>query len=61
MMRVLNDLALSEDGGTMVEYGIIAALLAVPSLAVLIAIANNCGTLLNNTGTGLTKIGTTNP
>jgi Flp pilus assembly pilin Flp len=61
MLRFLDEFISNEEGGAMVEYGIIAALIAVPSLAVLIAIANNCGTLLNNTGTGLTKIGTTNP
>ena len=61
MLHILGELISNEDGAAMVEYGIIAALIAAPSLLVLIAITNSCGTLLNNTGTGLTKIGTTNP
>ena len=61
MVRLLDELISNDDGGAIVEYGIIAALIAIPSLLVLILIAGSCGTLLSNTGTGLTKIGATNP
>lgn len=61
MRCVLREFLENEDGGTMVEYGIIAALIALPSLAVLLAIANTCGAVMNKAGTGLTSIGQTNP
>lgn len=61
MKCLLRDLFANEDGGTMVEYGIVAALIALPSIAVLLAIANACGAVMNKAGTGLTSIGQTNP
>lgn len=61
MACVLRELISNDDGAAMVEYGIIAALIAIPSLLTLLAIANLCGGVLNTTGTGLTKIGATNP
>lgn len=61
MIRLFCELVLDESGGAMAEYGLIAALLAVPSLAVLATIAATCGTALSTTGSGLTSIGATNP
>ena len=50
-----------ESGGALAEYGLVALLLAVPCILALVAIANNCGTVLLNTGNGLTSIAVTNP
>ncbi len=61
MKDVLIDLLADESAGSMVEYGVIAALLAAPSIAILAAIANKCGTTLTNTANGLTSIAQTNP
>ena len=50
-----------ESGGTLAEYALVALLLAVPCIAALLAIANNCGVTLTTTGNGLTSIAVTNP
>lgn len=61
MTQLLLDLVFDDRGGALLEYGLIAALLAAPCLAALSAIAALCGTTLSNSGTGLTSIGQTNP
>lgn len=61
MKDVFIELVADESGGSMVEYGVIAALLAAPSLAILAAIANKCGATLSTTASGLTSIAQTNP
>ena len=63
-MRALRALAhlLRDDAGvSMVEYGIIAAVLAIPLLVAGYALVQSCGSALTGTGTQLTAIGANPP
>jgi Flp pilus assembly pilin Flp len=51
-LRLLRDLLADESGATLVEYGIIVALLSAVGLVGLIATATDVGTVLNNQQTG---------
>lgn len=46
-----------EDGATLTEYGLLAAVLAVPMMAAFGAIAAVGGSALQTTGTGLSNLG----
>lgn len=50
-----------ESGLSMVEYGLIAAVLALPLFAAGYALVQTCGNALTGTGTQLTAIGANPP
>lgn len=47
-----------ERGATMVEYALVAAVIALPLLAFMTAISLGYGVVLNAAGTGLAALGT---
>jgi Flp pilus assembly pilin Flp len=51
----------NDDGASMVEYAVIAALFAVPLLGALGALAGNAGGVLQTTGTNLTTLAVNPP
>lgn len=57
LLRILRD----DEGASMAEYAVIAALFAVPLLGVLGALAGTAGGVLQTTGNNLTAIAVNPP
>ena len=55
MTKFLNKLFKSEEGATAIEYGLIAALIAVAAIAAMSNIGSQLGTTFNNVSNALTK------
>jgi pilus assembly protein Flp/PilA len=53
MLKLLTKLKTNDSGATAIEYGLIAALVAVGLITALIALEGNLTTLFTNVGTGL--------
>jgi Flp pilus assembly pilin Flp len=61
MMRAFANMIRDDGAAAMVEYAIIAAGIALPIIAIGVAISAACGVTLNQTATGLTSLGQSPP
>lgn len=52
-MKIIANFAKDESGATAIEYGLIAALIAVGLIVAATAVGNNLGKLFNNIGSKL--------
>jgi pilus assembly protein Flp/PilA len=55
MTKLLNKLFANEEGATAIEYGLIAALIAVAAIAAMSNIGTQLGTTFNNVSNELKK------
>jgi pilus assembly protein Flp/PilA len=53
MLRLLKDLLKDETGATAIEYGLIAALIAVAAVSVMTTVGKNLSTTFNTVATKL--------
>jgi len=53
MIRSFTSMIRDEDGASMVEYGLLVALIALVALGAVVALGTNLSTLFNNTATTL--------
>lgn len=53
MLRAFRAMMIDETGAAMVEYAVVAAAIAVPIIAVTVAIATGAGNALNTTSNGI--------
>lgn len=60
MSTFLQSLRTDETGATAIEYGLIAALIAVAAITALQSLGNELSTTFNNVGTELTEANTAN-
>jgi pilus assembly protein Flp/PilA len=58
MSKLLSRFVKDESGATAIEYGLIAALIAVAIIGALTTLGGDLGTLFSNIGTRLTTEGT---
>jgi pilus assembly protein Flp/PilA len=55
MLRVFSKLMRDESGATAIEYGLIAALISVATIAALTSVGTNLSTTFNNVAGALTS------
>ena len=60
-MRILLELLRDERGAALVDYAIVASAVALPMLAIGVAVATTCGNTLTTTTTGMASFGQTPP
>jgi pilus assembly protein Flp/PilA len=53
MLRLLKDLLRDETGATAIEYGLIAALIAIAAVSVMTTVGKNLSTTFNSVATKL--------